>query len=83
MLLVQGIIIRVFFINYLLKLFFFSGLVLADATAQKTTSEFIEKIDGYAVERWESVMKYIVNPRDSKVSNSTKEILKFSGLMKP
>lgn len=47
-------------------------------------SEFLDKLDNYAIERWESVLKYIVNPRDGKnqIGNSTKEVLKFAGLMK-
>lgn len=51
------------------------------ATAE---SEFLDKLDNYALERWESVLKYIVNPRDAKnqIGNSTKEVLKFAGLMK-
>jgi hypothetical protein len=46
--------------------------------------EFIDKLDNYATERWESVLKYIVNPKDVKnqISISTKNILKFSGLMR-
>jgi transcription initiation factor TFIIH subunit 4 len=46
--------------------------------------KLIEKLDNYAIERWESVLKYIVNPKDSKnqVCNSTKDVLKFAGLMK-
>jgi len=49
-----------------------------------TDSEFLDKLDNYAVERWESVLKYIVNPKDTnnQIGNSTKEILKFAGLMK-
>lgn len=47
-------------------------------------TEFLDKLDNYAIERWESVLKYIVNPRDTKnqIGNSTKEVLKFAGLMK-
>jgi hypothetical protein len=44
----------------------------------------IEKLDTYAIERWESILKYIVNPKDAanQISISTKEVLKFAGLMK-
>ena len=47
-------------------------------------AKMIEKLDNYAVERWESVLKYIVNPKDAKnqVCNTTKDVLKFAGLMK-
>ena len=51
---------------------------------QMADTEFLDKLDNYAIERWESVLKYIVNPRDAKnqIGNSTKEVLKFAGLMK-
>ena len=54
------------------------------ATANTLDMRVIEKLDHYAVERWESVLKYIVNPKDSRnqICNSTKEVLKFAGLMK-
>jgi hypothetical protein len=47
-------------------------------------SKIIEKLDSYSLERWESILKYIVNPKDSKnqICNSTKDVLKFAGLMK-
>ena len=46
--------------------------------------DFLDKLDNYATERWESVLKYILSPRDAKnqIGNSTKEVLKFAGLMK-
>jgi hypothetical protein len=46
--------------------------------------KIIEKLDTYSLERWESILKYIVNPKDSKnqICNSTKDVLKFAGLMK-
>lgn len=46
--------------------------------------KLIEKIDQYAIERWEAVLKYIVNPKDAKnqINISTKQVLKFAGLMK-
>ncbi len=51
---------------------------------QIADTEFLDKLDNYAIERWESVLKYIVNPKDAKnqIGNSTKEVLKFAGLMK-
>jgi len=62
-----------------------TGLVqVNDQGGQQADSDFIEKLDKYAIDRWESVLKYIVNPRDSKgtISLSTKEILKHADLMK-
>lgn len=46
--------------------------------------KLIEKLDAYAIERWESILKYIVNPKDpnNQISNSTKDVLKFANLMK-
>ena len=51
---------------------------------QNADPEFLEKLDNYATERWESVLKYIVNPKDPKnqIGISTKEVLKYAGLMK-
>jgi hypothetical protein len=59
----------------------------ADDAANGNSSldlKMIDKLDNYAVERWESVLKYIVNPKDpnNQVCKSTKDVLKFAGLMK-
>lgn len=80
----------------------------AQEEAQTIDARMIERLDSYAIERWEvssrdltwslekkevffkyslspkSILKYIVNPRDAhnQVCNSTKEVLKFAGLMK-
>ncbi len=56
-----------------------------EANANSTVDmKMIEKLDNYATERWESVLKYIVNPKDpnNQVCKSTKDVLKFAGLMK-
>jgi len=51
---------------------------------QTNDLDFLDKLDNYAVERWESVLKYIVNPKDAKIQigNSTKDVLRSAGLMK-
>ncbi|CAF0885095.1 unnamed protein product [Brachionus calyciflorus] len=73
--------------NLYLGMFDLTKSETADQNPQvdsKKMVEMMEKLDNYAIERWESILKYIVNPKDAKnqVSNSTKEVLKFAGLMK-
>lgn len=57
---------------------------ITDQTTQKSEDELNKKLDAYSTDRWEAVLKYIVNPKEYKnfTSISTKDILKFAGLMK-
>jgi transcription initiation factor TFIIH subunit 4 len=66
-----------------------AGVMIGDADSVKSSKQaidakLIEKLDSYSLERWESILRYIVNPRDAQnqICNSTKEILKFAGIMK-